>query len=113
MGRSQRTKGARGELEACELLSRLTGLEWTRSGSAQRRARGRKPADVVCEGVRLWVEVKRGKRPSPYSALDQARRDAPQGWPVLVLCRRDRDRWCFFYDEDHAAAIHALLRGAA
>lgn len=94
MGRSQRNKGARGELEACEALAGV----WPnlQRGLTQTRGGGDCPDIDAPAGeprVPWWVEVKRGARaPHPAPAYEQARQ-ASDGRPPLVLTRADRGPW--------------------
>ena len=83
-----------------------------RTGSKQRRATtGPKCGDIECwKWPWLHVEVKRGKSPRLWAALDQARRDARDDYAVLVMARRDRDRWCFLFDEDDRDRIVQVLQ---
>ncbi len=96
MGSHSRRKGAQGEREACRVLERITGISWVRS-LVQSRFGGAEAPDVVpahrhpLEG--LHVEVKRGARPNPWAALEQATRDAGEARTPMVLMRRDREGW--------------------
>jgi hypothetical protein len=97
MGLGSRTKGARGELEAAEALSRI-GLDCSRT--AQRTGKSGM-ADLDCDGVSLHIEVKRTERLNPYAFMDQAVSDSQRTRraplvvmrsshkPWLILCRLD------------------------
>jgi hypothetical protein len=97
MGLGSRTKGARGELEAAEALSRI-GLDCSRT--AQRTGKTGM-ADLDCDGVSLHIEVKRTERLNPYAFMDQAVSDSQRTRraplvvmrsshkPWLILCRLD------------------------
>ncbi len=45
--------------------------------------------DVVVRGVPIHVEVKTGKAPPIWRALEQAQRDAERGLMPVAVCRRD------------------------
>lgn len=105
MGRSQRNKGARGELEACEALAGV----WPnlQRGLTQTRGGGDCP-DIDGEGVPYWIEVKRGKRaPHPSPAYEQAQR-ATDGRAPLVMSRADRGPWLVTINVE---TFKALVRG--
>lgn len=97
MGLGSRTKGARGELEAAEALTRI-GLDCSRT--AQRTGKTGLP-DLICDGVDLHIEVKRTERLNPYAFMDQAISDSTRTRraplvvmrsshkPWLILCRLD------------------------
>jgi len=97
MGLGSRTKGARGELEAAEALTRI-GLDCSRT--AQRTGKTGM-ADLECDGVNLHIEVKRTERLNPYRYMDQAIADSQRTRrkplvvmrsshkPWLILCRLD------------------------
>ncbi len=111
MGLGSRTKGARGELEAAEALTRI-GLECSRT--AQRTGKTGMP-DLECADVNLHIEVKRTERLNPYRYMDQAINDSQRTKrrplvvmrsshrPWLVLCRLD----------DLPAIVEEVLRGRA
>ena len=70
-GRSAVNKGRQGEREAGKQLDRLIGGGWHRS-LVQSRS-GTEDADIVSDDFpELFVEVKRQRRASPSSALQQA-----------------------------------------
>jgi hypothetical protein len=97
MGLGSRTKGARGELEAAEALTRI-GLDCSRT--AQRTGKTGM-ADLECDGVNLHIEVKRTERLNPYRFMDQAIADSQRTRrkplvvmrsshkPWLIVCRLD------------------------
>lgn len=97
MGLGSRTKGARGELEAAEALTRI-GLDCSRT--AQRTGKTGL-ADLECDGVNLHIEVKRTERLNPYRFMDQAIADSQRTRrkplvvmrsshkPWLIVCRLD------------------------
>lgn len=96
MGRSQRAKGQRGELQARDPLRILTGREWERS-ARQSRARGGEgvPDLVLSDGGThvLHPEVKVGAAPPVLPALEQATADATPGSIPAALVKRDRGEW--------------------
>ena len=97
MGLGSRTKGARGELEAAEALTRI-GLDCSRT--AQRTGKTGM-ADLECDGINLHIEVKRTERLNPYRFMDQAIADSQRTRrkplvvmrsshkPWLIVCRLD------------------------
>lgn len=94
MGRSQRQKGARGELEARSVLASLSGVAtWRRSANQSGRFGGAGQPDLVSpDRPGLHPEVKVGKAPPLFPALDQARQDARNGDIPFVVARRDQLR---------------------
>lgn len=90
MGLGSRTKGARGELEAAEALSRI-GLDCART--AQRTGKTGLP-DLDCEGIDLHIEVKRTERLNPYAFMDQAVSDSTRTRRCpLVVMRSSHKPW--------------------
>jgi Holliday junction resolvase len=90
MGLGSRTKGARGELEAAEALSRV-GLDCART--AQRTGKTGLP-DLECDGVNLHIEVKRTERLNPYAFMDQAVSDSMRTRRCpLVVMRSSHKPW--------------------
>ncbi len=86
MSASQRRKGARGELEVAELLTRA-GFPCSRNG------RNGITADDLAHSIPgVHLEVKRVERLNVPAAMAQAKRDAGIRSPV-VLHRRSRDEW--------------------
>lgn len=90
MGAHSRRKGAAGEREAAELVSRL----WpgAKRGLAQSRTAKAEGADVDAPGCPYWIEVKRGARINVTAAYEQAKRDS-DGRQPLALTRSDRGEW--------------------
>jgi Holliday junction resolvase len=80
---NSRSKGARGELEACEALARI-GLDCRRT--VQYNGKGG-VGDIVCDGANIHFEVKRTEHFRLYFALDQALTDR-KGDSVPVLVHR-------------------------
>lgn len=90
MGLGSRTKGARGELEAAEALTRI-GLDCERT--AQRTGKTGLP-DLICDGVDLHIEVKRTERLNPYAFMDQAISDSTRTRRApLVVMRSSHKPW--------------------
>ncbi len=86
MGRMSRQKGKRGEREAAAELGALLGCDARRGVQYQG---GPDSPDVVLEGIALHVECKRTETLNLYSAIEQAKKDAPQGSVPLVWHRRN------------------------
>jgi hypothetical protein len=102
MGLGSRTKGARGELEAAEALSRI-GLECSRT--AQRTGKTGL-ADLECAECSLHVEVKRTERLNPYVFLDQAIADSTRTKRTpLVVMRSSYKPWLILARLDDLPAI--------
>lgn len=87
MGRSERDKGKRGELELAKLWSKLFG-----SARRGRQYSGSPDSPDVIAHPDLHLEVKRTERGNPYRWMDQASADAGEKCPV-VLHRRNRQDW--------------------
>jgi len=85
MGAAQRLKGARFEREVATAL-RVIAPETRRGLQPQG---GEVAPDVDAPG--LWIECKRGRRPSPRAALAQARADARPGRVPVAVIRDDRE----------------------
>ena len=101
MGKKSRDKGKRGELEFAALCSKH-GYEVRRT--AQYCGKTGEAADVV--GLPgMHVEVKRTETLRLYDALDQARRDAKEGIP-LVAHRKNNHRWVVILDAEDFFEIY-------
>lgn len=84
MGASQRRKGHAFERWVARELRKL----WPQARRGyQSRGGGAEASDV--EGTPFHVECKRGKRPSPRAALEQAKADT-DGRPVVCVIKDDR-----------------------
>ena len=92
MGASSRAKGARGELEACEALGRIS-LDCRRVPQYANRNGGHKSPDVVCDSADIWFEVKRSEHLSPYRYMDQALSDSQGKRPAVVVMRSSHRPW--------------------
>jgi Holliday junction resolvase len=104
MGRSEQTKGRRGERELSRILNEY-GFQ-TRPGAPV--SFGGEPDIIGLDGVH--VEVKRAECPNVCAALKQAGEDAEyfgDGVPV-VFWRKNRGRWCAIMELD---TFVSLLRG--
>jgi hypothetical protein len=96
IGRLARTKGAKGERQACEPMRLLTGTEWERSARQSRALGGEGCPDLVpVDGSvpTVHAEIKLQARPRVLGALEQATEDAAEGAVPVALVRRDRGRW--------------------
>jgi Holliday junction resolvase len=92
MSKSSREKGKRGELEACEALSRV-GIDCRRVPQYANRNGGHREPDVVCDQMSVWFEVKRVERLNPYAYLDQAMSDSRGKMACAVLMRPSHRPW--------------------
>lgn len=107
MGKSQRSKGQRGERELAAKLRDLTGFSWKRG--YQVRGGGKEAPDVLAEEVPgLHVEAKIGKSPRLWGALKQAKADCGERLPC-VIARRDRERWVVLVELDRLQELADLL----
>lgn len=86
MGRMSRQKGKRGEREAAGELGELLGCVARRGVQYQG---GPDSPDVVLEGVNIHVEAKRVEALNLYAAIEQAKKDAPQGTVPIVWHRKN------------------------
>jgi len=104
MGKSQRDKGKRGELEASHKLSEVLGVPVWRSQQYHGAAGSADLAGV--DG--LHFEVKRTERLSLYDAIEQAAGDCGDDLPV-VIHRRNRKPWLvIMYLEDVGDFVQTL-----
>jgi anionic cell wall polymer biosynthesis LytR-Cps2A-Psr (LCP) family protein len=90
MGRAQRAKGARGELEAAEQLRKVLGIK------AERSARnGVKGAGDLVTNLDGWrIEVKRYARLTIESKFQKVELDAAlDGEQALMMMRADDCEW--------------------
>lgn len=83
-----RQKGARGERDAAQAWQRILGVPAIRG---QQRS-GLEQADVVGVSDRLHIEVKRRKRFSVWSFVEQMRRDKDEGQLGVLMLRPDGDK---------------------
>lgn len=112
MGSKSRRKGASGEREAANELSRITGRPWRRAVGQSRS--GADAPDVEREdgATEAWCEVKRQKQPSWRSAMKQAREAAPEGEPCWVLTRDDHGAWVLHVELAEVWSLHRLAADA-
>jgi len=88
MGRSERTKGQRGELEVAAIFQ-AAGFDCDRTpNSGGLRITGDLYGDLPCH-----VEVKRQERLQLPAWLRQAAHDAPEGVMPLVAFRQNHGEW--------------------
>lgn len=113
MGRASRDKGKRGELAAREPLAALTGCDgWERGARQSRRGGGKGCPDLVCDArPGLHPEVKVGRAPRLWAALEQAIEDAAPGCVPFVIAKQDRGRWVLLVEVDRLEELVERLRG--
>jgi len=99
-----RAKGARGELEACEVLGEI-GIDCIRSVQYSGR---NGTADLVCDAD-LHIEVKRTERLAPYAFIEQAMRDARTGTTPIVVMRSSYKPWLVMMRLSDAPAFASEL----
>ena len=106
---SSRAKGARGELEAAELLRKL-GYDARRSVQYNGFAGG---PDLVTSVEGVHFEIKRTERLSPYQFMAQATRDSAKtkAKPV-VLARSNNQDWLFIIKAGDLHEVIACLQRA-
>jgi hypothetical protein len=87
VGRASREKGKRGERLAAAELGAILDVEARRGVQYQG---GPDSPDVVLPGVPIHVEAKRTERLSLWSALEQAKAEAPAGSVPIVWHKCNR-----------------------
>ena len=88
MGKSQRTKGAAGERDICDLILRDLGIEVHRN-LQQTRDGG---ADIKLKPFSIEVK-RRAAIGNIYDWVDQAERGCEFPERPIVVCRADRKKW--------------------
>jgi hypothetical protein len=104
---NSKAKGKRGELDFVHELSKLFGLIARRTAQVD----GKLTADIIIDGQpTIHPEIKRYKRLSVYTFMDQAVRDAGDKLPVVFM-RGDRREWLVMLRlEDLSRFEHEQLR---
>jgi Holliday junction resolvase len=92
MGKTSRTKGARGELEVVHLAV-ASGLEAQRTAALQAGRVPGHPDVALMHHPGYHIEVKRDERLSVDAMLRQAEGDAPPGRVPLLAYRRNGQPW--------------------
>ena len=88
MSKSQRTKGAAGEREVCDLIFQNLGIHVHRNLS-QTRDGG---ADIKLNPYSIEVK-RRAAIGNVYDWMDQASNGCDQGERPIIVCRADRKEW--------------------
>lgn len=102
MGKRERAKGVRGELEVRDVF-RLAGLPCERTpNSGGLMLKGDLLGDVPAHVEVKWQETAR-----PWLWFEQARADAPAGVMPVVAFRRSRSPWLALVQLDQLAALLA------
>lgn len=102
MGKSERRKGVRGELEVRDVF-RSAGLPCERTpNSGGLMLKGDLLGDVPAH-----IEVKLQETCRPWLWWEQARADAPSGVMPVVAFRRSRSPWLAIVQLDQLAALLA------
>jgi hypothetical protein len=99
LGKSQRQKGARGELEFAALL-RKHGFEARRHGRHFHDPEKHEHCDVEHNVPGIHFEVKRREKVDVWSWIDQADREKKEGEKSVVAFRKNRRKWHFLMDEE-------------
>lgn len=115
MGKSQRSKGARGERELAALWQKaVPHVHVRRTGQDQAHQAESKPGDIDVGGLPYCVEAKRRKRLSwtvIREGLEQAEAAASPGEMPVLCAREDRGRWIAVVDLDVFLAMVAEREG--
>jgi hypothetical protein len=98
LGKAQRIKGSRGELEAAKLLQRY-GFDGKRHGRHFHGLGGHLHEDVTHSIPNRHIEVKRCERVDVWSWEDQAKAGA-NGKLWAVLFRKNRRKWKILVDAE-------------
>lgn len=104
-GRSSKTKGKRGELEAAAALRKCFGGDIERT----QQYCGRSGTGDLTGMPGVHLEVKRCESGNPYRWLDQAKRDAEDGQIPVVLHRRSREEWIVVVELGHLKRLAERL----
>lgn len=88
MSKSQRTKGAAGEREICDLIYQNLGIQVHRNLSQMRDG----GADIKLNPYSIEVE-RRAAIGNIYDWIDQATAGCQSGERPIVVCRADRKEW--------------------
>jgi hypothetical protein len=111
MGRMSKAKGKRGERECAAEMAAIFGL--TYGVDARRGVQhqgGPDSPDVVLDGVPIHIEAKRTERLSLWSALEQAKADAPAGSVPIVWHKPNRRGSVIIVETDSLWALcHAVM----
>ena len=97
IGKASKMKGKVGEREVAALL-RSHGFSARRT--SQFCGQTGEASDVVSDMEGFHIEVKRTEQFAPYTALDQAERDAGGKATPVVFHRKDRRKWIVVMDAD-------------
>jgi hypothetical protein len=108
MGRQSREKGKRGERLAAAELGAILNVEARRGVQYQG---GPDSPDVVLPGVPIHVEAKRTERLSLWSALEQAKADAPAGSVPIVWHKCNRRDSVLIIETQYLSALAAIVCG--
>ena len=108
-GLRSRNKGKQGEREAAELL-RSMGIDARRS---QQFSGQGETADLITELDGLHIEVKRYAKISATKFMQQAKEDAGNGLPIVIM-REDRGEWLIMLEatrlQDFARLVSEHLK---
>jgi hypothetical protein len=107
MGRMQREKGKRGERECAAALDAALGGDTGARRGVQYQG-GNESPDVRID-LPLHIECKRCEALNLYAALDQARKDAPEGVPAIVCHRRNGRKWVAILEIDSLADVAQIV----
>jgi len=107
MGKTERNKGKRGELELAHKLSNLFGIVAKRGN--QYKGSPDSPDVVALSGIH--VECKRVEKFQLYPSLEQAANDSGDNIPV-VMHRRNRKDWVVIMYLDDVPGFCKVVSGA-
>jgi len=103
-GLKSRNKGKQGEREAAELL-RSMGINARRS---QQFSGQGETADLITDLEGLHVEVKRYARIGATKYMHQAKEDAGNGLPIVIM-REDRGEWLIMLEATKLTELARLV----
>ena len=107
MGRMQREKGKRGERECAAELNRILGDDANARRGVQFQG-GNDSPDVRLD-LPIHVEVKRCEAINIYAAMEQAKKDAPDGVPAVVCHRKNGRQWLAIVEIDSLADVAQIV----
>lgn len=89
---NSKRKGTAGENELASIL-REAGIRAQRNDQIFRGGAGNPDVSAELSGLKLHIEVKRAERLNVPEAMNQAIRDAAEGYFPVLAHRRNREKW--------------------
>ena len=109
MGRMQRAKGARGELEACKAWEACTGFPAVRTAPLQAAGGTAAAPDIKVHPVGLSVEVKRYRSIALHSWVRKAEQGHGKHTRTVLLSREDGGDWIMSHHLSDVPIVARLL----